>query len=882
MSNCNGRCPNCYYKSHASIPAPKIKQADVAIVGSSPEAPEFIKKQPIAGIGQQVIEKLGAQVGLPKWEDLYLTTSFLCKTPPKSEPGEEAMSVCRPRVLKELAEVKPKVIIALGNTAMRMLTGNSKLKITQEQGRVLKSSYPELLDIPILPTFHPGKVLRDPGAFKYMRQTFEYAAQIYKTGKVKDPGNPQYHLVDTEEKALAAIEHFLSGKFKRLVLDIETGGMSPRFSPILCVGVRFDYNQTAIFPESTMHHLAKLLYSIDLEFIWHNGKFDSSFLTALGVAERPIRKRLLYDCIEFEYDGIVDHDTMLMHYALLEDPGTHDLEQLAMLLLGAQPWEHIVHQYAGSDKSIGFSKVPREILYPYLGRDCDYTGQVFDVLYPQILADPHLNRLYHDLLLPASYCLQKVERVGVYIDREHVAKLREEYQTRYEEILKDIVAYARAYWDPEQYKIDMDAKSASADFKPTSPKQVKWMLYKKLGLPRPRNIKSATGADALAALQKMGFDNPIISGMAEMRSVRKMISTYFDGVEEKLDKDGRVHTSFLIHGTGTGRLSSRGPNLQNIPGKSEIRSIIAAPPGRILAEADYKAAELRTMAHLSGDHFLEIVYSEERDLHTEVTVALFGGPEGKDKDQQKQERLKAKTLNFGIPYGREAASIAIAFGVSNQEAQKMIDDWFARMPECAQFLKDQADAVARNELQITPLGRKKRVGLVSDQNLHNLQNEARNFKMQSTASDMTLLSAIEMQPKLEKMGSWVINLIHDATLAESVDDPIILYLTVKIQTETMKTVPDRILKTKIPFLTDFKIGSHWGWTTAVSLEMLEDAAVLGISPWDVIKEAKALEKEYGEDGIHTQYERKTDKRFNMTMEEVYDYYQAKYVKKVVQ
>jgi uracil-DNA glycosylase family 4 len=805
-----GRCQECPYSNYAGIPRPVPKQADLVIVNSAPEMYEIRAKFPIAGPYGTIIMKLAERVGI-NLRDAFITSTLLCKQPEKTQPGRLVLETCMPRLIEEIAAAKPKVIITLGNPGLHILSGDYKKKITVEQGRPFTSPYKELEGATVIPTFHPGKLIRDPGAYRNISQTMQYAADILKGKKLKDPGKSTYQLADSPQRVKAALD-FLSKK-PYVSADIETGSLNPRTGDIITLGIGYDNNKGIIFPESALPLLKDFLENAPTQFVWHNGKFDTAFWDTLGVQAR------------------LDHDLMLLHYAVCELTGTHDLEQVSAEIAGFEPWEHHIKQYL-PNKKVSYRAIPLNVLYQYLAVDIDATFQSFGPLLERVERDPDLKKLYYNVLLPASRFLQGVEKRGIYVNMEAVDVLEKRLNAEMEEAMEEIYKVAELAWDPEQYKKDTGAKSAKEVFSPRSPKQFAWLLYDRIGIKMSKQYGRSTSRQALELLEESGEDHPIMKPISKMRSVARTIKEYVTKIREGVGSDGRIHSSYLLHGTATGRLASRGPNLQNVPSKAYIRSIFQAPPGRMLIEADYRAAELRMLAHLSQDEFLLAVYNDStRDLHTEVQIDTFGSLEGKSKEKIKEERMAAKTLNFGIPYGREAYSISVVFGVSVQQAQSWIDKWFVRMPKAAAYLQANADAVLTGKPQVTPMGRKKRVGIVNPSNLSALQNEARNFPMQSTASDMTLLSGVELEEKDFREfdedwidGAHVLNLVHDSILAECDNDWMTIYKTALAMTETMARVPREQIGATVPFEVEFKVGTAWGDLEEMTLDQLAEKA----------------------------------------------------------
>jgi DNA polymerase-1 len=277
-----------------------------------------------------------------------------------------------------------------------------------------------------------------------------------------------------------------------------------------------------------------------------------------------------------------------------------------------------------------------------------------------------------------------------------------------------------------------------------------------------------------------------------------------------------------MHSTETGRLSSSAPNLQNlpVPEKDEehpARDIVGAPPGRVIIEADYSQLELRILAHFSDDDHLLDVYREGRDLHTELSIAIWGA------GFTNYQRVRAKAVNFGIAYGRGAGSIAAEHDIPEEEAAEMRRTWFKTFPKAAVWLEKLQQAVFTGRTVITPFGRRRRFGVVSRDNYHDLKNQSANFPMQATGTDLTLLAAMRAQGKWEREGTdaHIACLIHDAILVECPEE-IALRAAAELRW-FMEDTPRRVLRPKIDFPVDIHIGQRWG--TLKLKELTEDKKV---------------------------------------------------------
>ncbi len=768
-------CAKCIYARYPKIPAPAPFQADIAIVGEAPGATEIARKACFIGPSGQLLNKVMESAHFPSRDKIYITNALLCK-PPQNKPRiRQAIMTCRDRLFKELEVVKPKLIIALGNIAMHSLTGNFDLKITKEQGRVMAGPF----GINMVPILHPAAVLRAPGDYKLFYTAMSYAGRLARGGEQLCAGDTQWEVMDTSKLVQEVIDYLTANRHDIGLVgcDIETTSLDCRAGDILVVAIAYDKNKAFVIPEEL---LRRELFTIpDIQWGWHNGKFDTSFLRRRGLP------------------AIVHQDSMLLSYSLNEQGGVHDLEQLSSRLLGAAPYKHIANKQARDKSKKGFANLPLDVLYERVATDADYTRQCIQKMLPQIETNKELNRLYRELLLPASAFLRRVERNGIYVHLPLLQELKAEYQQHQEELMDKIIDRAMPLWDPELYKKQTGARTAPDVFNPGSTYQLAWLLFERLGLKPP--IRGKGQSTNKKVLQKMQGQHPIIDEILEYRSVAKELSTYIIGLEERISKDGRAHTTYKLHGTVTGRLSSSQPNVQNQPKrKPRVRNVFQAPPGKWLLEADYRGAELRVLAEVSKDKFLTECFMQGRDLHAEVAKAL------------NITRIRAKAVNFGIPYGRTEYSLSEELEVSVEEARRYIHDWFARAPEAAEFLNWCAEAPMEGRTLITPLGRHRRFGLVTAENLRELQREARNFIIQSTASDFTLISAMRAERSLMPLDAKIINLVHDSILVELPQDMDVVREVVKILEGVMRQTPIDIVQAKVPFEAEFKYGTEWG------------------------------------------------------------------------
>lgn len=806
-------CVNCSCNKYPQINGTQLHSRVKAltnfkglmVIGESPVASECVRGQLMTGAGAQVLKDTLQKVGMPYKEDeVYYTTAVKCAVPKKKGQKfpTDAPVNCREFLLAEIKMVKPKMILVCGATAIQTLMANSKLKVTELYGRVMEETlydniicdlFGEVYDEwpQIIPIMNPGVLIHKPGDYKPFYSYMQLAATIFKGGEAADTGVTTWDVCDTPEKCSELWQLMMSkvadGTLTHVSFDIETTGLDYRTVEFLVLGICFEKNHAYVIPREMRKYVHNFLAGVPWKCIWQHGKYDKKVMWRRGLANISI-----------------DEDTMYMHY-VLDETSAHDLGHLTKIFLNAKEYKYKMNQ---EWKNVDLDTYPQyfDALCERVAVDVDYTLQLFNVLTEELDKPENapLKHVYKDILIPAANFLSRVEQNGCLINDKYLDTLAVKYVELLQEINDTIDELAAPFWDPNLYMQQTGAKSASPKFKAGSPQQMAWMVFDRLKL-KPRVKKGrSTGKDILESID----DAPLlIKKVLEYRRVQKEYSTYVLGLLDLRDDDGRVRTNFTLHVTATGRLSSKEPNVQNQPsanGVGNIRKSFIAPPGYILGEIDYSGAELRWLAFLSKDETLLEIFREGRNLHKETATKMFG------PHFTKQEKMIAKALNFGIAYGREAPSIADTFNISIEEAQGHIDNWFKAYPGAHDYLQWCADQVELGNYLETPWGRRRRFGLVNPASLHSLQNEAKNFPIQSSSSDTLLWCCIQHEKELAEHDCRIIDLIHDSVLVEIPADPKVIQWFGENMNKWMIQVPVDLFDCPVPFKTDFEIGINWG------------------------------------------------------------------------
>ncbi|HSU23234.1 MAG TPA: DNA polymerase I, partial [Variovorax sp.] len=513
--------------------------------------------------------------------------------------------------------------------------------------------------------------------------------------------------------------------------------------------------------------------------------------------EDPSRPKLgqnvKYDRHVFANHGIevrgYAHDTMLQSY-VLEVHKPHGLASLAERHLGRSgiDYEDLCGKGA---KQIPFAQVSIDKAAEYSSEDSDQTLDVHRVLWPQVEADEKL-RFVYALEMRSSEALFRIERNGVLIDADRLAAQSHDLGTR-------IMAL-----EQEAYEL------AGQPFNLGSPKQIGEIFFTKLGLPIVKKTPSGAPSTDEEVLEKLAEDFPLPAKLLAHRSLSKLKGTYTDKLGQLANpRSGRVHTHYAQAVAVTGRLSSNEPNLQNIPIRTvegrRVREAFVAPPGHVIASADYSQIELRIMAHISGDESLLRAFTEGIDVHRATAAEVFNTPVDKVSSEQ---RRYAKVINFGLIYGMSSFGLAKNLGIETKAAASYIERYFARYPGVKRYM-DETRASAKEQGYVeTVFGRRLYLPEINSPNgprRGGAERAAINAPMQGTAADLIKLSMVKVQDVLdaEKRRTRMIMQVHDELVFEVPEDEV----------EWLRTEIPRLMagvaELRVPLLAELGVGDNW-------------------------------------------------------------------------
>ncbi|MEP3524416.1 MAG: DNA polymerase I [Hyphomicrobiales bacterium] len=489
-------------------------------------------------------------------------------------------------------------------------------------------------------------------------------------------------------------------------------------------------------------------------------------------------------------------DTMLMSYVLDAGiSGGHGMDALSERWLNHDPIPF--KEVCGSGKSmITFDKVPLEKATAYAAEDADVTLRLWMILKPRLVAEGMVT-VYERLERPMVPALARMEQRGIAVDRQMLSRLSGEFAQKAAAIEADI------------YDL------AGETFNVGSPKQLGEILFDKMGLPGGKKTKTgawSTSAQALEDLAAEGHDLPV--KIVEWRQLSKLKSTYSDAIPTYINADSnRVHTSYSLASTSTGRLSSSEPNLQNIPVRTEegrkIRQAFVAAKGRKLLSADYSQIELRVLAHMADIPQLKQAFEDGFDIHAMTASEMFGVPiDGMDP----MVRRRAKAINFGIIYGISAFGLANQLGIGRGEAKDYIDKYFERFPGIKDYMEETKKFVHANGYVETIFGRRAHYPDINTKN-PNMRNfyerAAINAPIQGSAADILRRAMLRMEEALyeAKLNAQMLLQVHDELIFELPEEEV--DSTTALVKGIMENATMPVLNLSVPLSVDARAADNW-------------------------------------------------------------------------
>ena len=619
----------------------------------------------------------------------------------------------------------------------------------------------------------------EPGAKKFSLEN--------KSTKVTKINTKQYKKIILEKDLDKLIKDLNTKGI--ISVDTETSSLNPQEAELIGISVSYAPNKSFYIP---VGHKKNKCLSKDLVIKKMKPILEDPSIKKVG-------QNIKYDYIIFKKSGIEltsIEDTMLLSYTLDAGNNRHNMDTLSELHLGHKTISYKDLVGTGK-KQLKFSEVDLDKATEYAAEDADVTLRLYQILSERVEKEK-LNKIYEIFEKPMIKILSKLETCGVKVDDNYLKVLSKKFEARLKKIEKEIF------------------KISGKEFNIGSPKQLGEIIYNDLKIAKLKKTKKgslATSAKILEDLASTGHRFPNL--VLEWRQVSKLKSTYTDALQDHINKDtNRVHTSFLLAATNTGRLASSDPNLQNIPIKTsdgkEIRKAFVAEKDNILISADYNQIEMRILADMADVKELKKAFKENQDIHNLTASQVFNLPMNKVSEDQ---RRKAKAINFGIIYGITQYGLAKQISVSNDDAQQFINSYFKKFPEIKDYMQTTVKICRKQGFVTNIFGRRIHLRGINDKNfsVRSFQERAAiNAPIQGSAADIIRLAMIKIDNTLEQN--------QMAKMLLQIHDELIFECSRKDENKVKKLIKDAMVSVSssehhmfsIPLEVSINSGNNWG------------------------------------------------------------------------
>jgi DNA polymerase-1 len=601
--------------------------------------------------------------------------------------------------------------------------------------------------------------------------------------------NKNYHLIQN----LNEIDEWINEaeEIGEIAVDTETDSLDPHQANLVGISLSTKIGKACYIPVG--HKSKKCLNKKDVL------KKIKPLLEDPSI--KKIGQNIKFDFIIFYMNGIILNsmeDTMLMSYVLDAGKNRHNMDTLSEIHLNHKPIKF--KELVGTGKKeINFSEVEIDKAKDYAAEDADVTYRLYKKFYKSLKSEK-LNNIYEIFEKPLIKILAFMEIEGIKVDNKFLNILSLKFEKKIEKIQKEIF------------------KISKKEFNIASPKQLGEIIYNDLKIAGLKKTKKGSFATSASVLEDLAFKGHEFAKLVlDWRQLSKLKNTYSDSLPEHLNPNTkRVHTSFLLAATTTGRLASSDPNLQNIPIKTEdgrdIRKAFVAEKDNVLISADYNQIEMRILADLADVKELKKAFKNNEDIHSLTASQIFNIDIKKvDKDQ----RRKAKAINFGIIYGISQYGLAKQINVSNYEAEEFLNAYFAKFPEIKIYMDNTIKFCRKSGYVNNIFGRRSHFNSINDKNFNvrNFQERAAiNAPIQGSASEIMRLAMIRIDKKLKEeksIKSKMLLQIHDELIFEVKKSEIKKMMKI-IKDEMISVANSDYHSFSIPLTVDINSGNNWG------------------------------------------------------------------------
>ena len=792
-------CNLCAFSSPTCIWGDGPFKARVMVVNSY--ATEQDEQEGAAVMPSSLVERLRA-IGLDP-EKVYYTNAIKCACPRGTKYKVGDIKKCKQHLDKEIAEVQPTYVLVLGAQALKATVDGS---ITELNGVMVEKD-----GIKYMPSYSPGIVYRDPGKAPFVEKAMNNFKAMME-GSLEGLPELDIRLITNMRELKRAFHHLKDNNYLYLSYDIETTGLvrfedevnlfgfgndqvqyiiplEARYSPLR--GARLAQRKLIRTCVNWLNRNAKALVA-------GNGKFDDLFLK-----------------YHFGVKPNITFDVVLASHILNENT-PNGVKENAVLECNAPEWDVDKDLKTGKYKT---REKYREYL-TYLGYDIYYEYKLYRVFHKKLKQDRALMKLFYHLYMPGIISYETVEEHGVFIYPQQFKQVRKHLESERSKIEKSLLEMAghEVNWN--------------------SPAQIQKLLYEELKLPVIETTESGSPSTSEATLMQLRDKHPIVELILKYRGVNIQISHFIDGWINRM-WGRRLFPNFKLHGTVTGRTSCTDPNLQQVPRDPIIRNLVGAPEGWSVVEIDYSQAELRIAAIMSGDETMKRIYQTGGDIHTHTYEMITGEKVSNDKYIKKEQRKKAKAVNFGFVYGMGWRKFKIYardnYGVdlTDKEAEQWRERFFQAYHSLPKWHSKQRRIVQSMGQVRSPIGRLRRLPDIysTDKSKRaEAERQSINSPVQGFGSDLTILGMSEIMGNaqyydpdyvLDKDKFFVIGTVHDATLFEVRNDYLMEFCPkAKHILEHPKALEDVFhFDTDVPIVADVAVGKSWG--AGIELHMEE-------------------------------------------------------------
>lgn len=806
-------CGLCRTAKHICLLGTGPRRANVMIIGEAPGQREDDSGTPFIGRSGALLDELLEDAGLSR-EDIYITNAVHCRPPDNRTPKRKEIAACKRWLDAEIASVRPQFILTLGNVPLESLLGVKGIR--KHRGMPVEKN-----GIIIFPTYHPSYALRDERQKPVLASDIKMFAKIIDKGGIANEDGLNFRIITSWKDVAEAIADIEATEV--IAIDSEDTQLEhfqPGFDVVsLGFGTKttqwcFPMSHPAGWLTGNKWGLRKLVKLLDktLEgktLVMQNGKFDTLCMAA--------RYGVWWYC---------DFDVMLAHYNLDEN-SPHDLGLLAQIYLDAIDYDIPLIEKQGKvffDEPL-LDAVVLNRHCQYLAMDVYYTRRLYYIFRKMLRADIDTKRLFEWLTMPVSRMYADMEFIGPWVDRPQLYSARKQYTEQAQRCFDELTKLTPKYADNKWY--DKKKREWRTGINWGSPKQVAKLLFDDIGLEPLDETKGGENSTSESVLLRLRDKHPIPKLLLDWREAMKNLG--FLDAWDKMAIENRLHPSFKVHGTTTGRPSCTDPNLQQTPRNPILRSCISAPPGYDLIDADQSQVEMRVATELSRDPVLMRIYQTGGDVHTATVQDVFG-----IMKPDKEQRKKGKAINFGFLFGMWWRKFIIyardnyEVDFTEREAQEVRAGFFRKYASLPKWHTKQKRFANLHGYVKSLMGRKRRLPAAMRKDdtpeCREAERQAINAPVQGFASDLTLAGALDLHgdytnrpthrgyraPMFAKEIYRLVGTVHDSLLGESRKD---MTQAVVVKIKAIMAWPSLLdkfgVQMEVPLVAEAAIGA-WG------------------------------------------------------------------------